>query len=119
MGDEAAVVTRDAAIVGVAEAVSPTGVLDLYGRELEAAMVREALADAGLMLADVDGISYRIEGSFDLQTYDAVIEEVVPALDSGLPVLNPGWEYRSFRHVLDIEARDQAVLRVAIGQTSL
>jgi acetyl-CoA acetyltransferase len=47
-----------AAIVGVADAASPTGELDLTGRALEAAMVREALADAGLTLADVDGVCY-------------------------------------------------------------
>ncbi|HEY3701126.1 MAG TPA: acetyl-CoA acetyltransferase [Acidimicrobiales bacterium] len=46
------------AIVGVADAASPTGELDRHGRHLEAAMVREALADAGLTLADVDGICY-------------------------------------------------------------
>jgi acetyl-CoA acetyltransferase len=45
-----------AAIVGVADAASPTGELDVRGRALEAAMIREALADAGLTLADVDGV---------------------------------------------------------------
>jgi acetyl-CoA acetyltransferase len=47
-----------AAIVGVADDVSPTGELDRHGRALEAAMVREALADAGLTLDDVDGVAY-------------------------------------------------------------
>ena len=47
-----------AALVGVADAASPTGELDAHGRALEAAMVHEALADAGLTLADVDGITY-------------------------------------------------------------
>jgi len=47
-----------AAVVGVADAASPTGVLDLHGRALEAAMVREALNDAGLTLDDVDGLCY-------------------------------------------------------------
>jgi len=47
-----------AALVGVADAVSPTGQLDTFGRALEAAMVREALADAGLALADVDGVCH-------------------------------------------------------------
>ena len=47
-----------AAIVGVADAASPTGVLELHGRALEAAMVREALADAGLTIDDVDGVCY-------------------------------------------------------------
>ena len=46
----------EAAIVGVADAASPTGELDTRGRVLEAAMIREALDDAGLTLADVDGI---------------------------------------------------------------
>lgn len=47
-----------AAIVGVADAVSPTGELDQHGRALEAAMIREALEDAGLTLADVDGVCH-------------------------------------------------------------
>ena len=47
-----------AALVGVADAVSPTGVLDSHGRALEAAVVKEALADAGLTLADVDGVCH-------------------------------------------------------------
>jgi len=47
-----------AALVGVADAASPTGELDSHGRALEAAMVHEALADAGLTLDDVDGVAY-------------------------------------------------------------
>ena len=47
-----------AAIVGVVDDVSPTGELDRHGRALEAAMVRAALDDAGLDLADVDGVAY-------------------------------------------------------------
>ena len=46
-----------AAIVGVADDVSPTGELERHGRRLEAAMVREALADAGLTMDDVDGLA--------------------------------------------------------------
>jgi acetyl-CoA acetyltransferase len=47
-----------AAIVGVSDAVSPTGELELRGRALEAAMIHEALEDAGLTLADVDGVCH-------------------------------------------------------------
>ena len=47
-----------AAIVGVADAVSPTGELELTGRALEATMVAEALADAGLTLDEVDGVCH-------------------------------------------------------------
>jgi acetyl-CoA acetyltransferase len=44
--------------VGVADAASPTGELELTGRALEAAMVKEALDDAGLTLADIDGVCH-------------------------------------------------------------
>jgi len=47
-----------AAIVGVDDDVSPTGDLDRSGRELEVAMVLGALDDAGLTLADVDGVCH-------------------------------------------------------------
>jgi acetyl-CoA acetyltransferase len=47
-----------AAVVGVADAVSPTGELDAHGRALEARVIREALADSGLTLADVDGLCH-------------------------------------------------------------
>jgi len=45
-------------VVGVADAASPTGQLELHGRALEAAMVKAALDDAGLTLADVDGVCH-------------------------------------------------------------
>jgi acetyl-CoA acetyltransferase len=45
-----------AAIVGVADAVAPSGELGGSVRGWEVAMVREALADAGLALSDVEGI---------------------------------------------------------------
>jgi acetyl-CoA acetyltransferase len=57
-----------AAIVGVADAASPSGELPLRGRALEAAMITEALADAGLTLADVDGVCHT-ESSMALAEY--------------------------------------------------
>lgn len=47
-----------AAVVGVAHDASPTGELDRTGRQLGAAMVHAALDDAGLTLADVDGVCH-------------------------------------------------------------
>jgi acetyl-CoA acetyltransferase len=46
------------ALVGVADDASPTGELELTGRALEAAMICEALADAGLSMSDVDGVTH-------------------------------------------------------------
>jgi len=47
-----------AAVVGVTDAVSPTGELELTGRALEAQMVRDVLDDAGLSLSDIDGVCH-------------------------------------------------------------
>ena len=57
-----------AAVVGVADDVSPTGELERTGRELEVAMVLAALDDAGLTLADVDGVCHA-ESSMALAEY--------------------------------------------------
>ena len=46
-----------AAIVGVADAVDASGMLDGSVPQLEARMIREALDDAGLTIADVDGVA--------------------------------------------------------------
>jgi acetyl-CoA acetyltransferase len=46
-----------AAIVGVADAVSPTGELDGSIRAIEASVISEALSDAGLSIRDVDAIA--------------------------------------------------------------
>src|ERR1700733_6751061 len=58
MSREEHTVRGAAAIVGVTDDVSPTGELDRTGRELEVAMVLGALEDAGLTLADVDGVCH-------------------------------------------------------------
>jgi len=44
------------AIVGIAEAVSSTGVLGIPERDLEVKMIKAALDDAGLKMSDVDGL---------------------------------------------------------------
>jgi acetyl-CoA acetyltransferase len=54
----ASTIRAASAIVGVADAVSPTGVLDTSGRALEAAMIEEALSEAGLSIGDVDGVCH-------------------------------------------------------------
>jgi acetyl-CoA acetyltransferase len=57
-----------AAVVGVADAASPTGELPVWGRALEAQMIQEALADAGLSLSDVDGVCHA-DSSLDLAEF--------------------------------------------------
>jgi acetyl-CoA acetyltransferase len=56
-----------AAVVGVADAASPTGELGAEAGALELAMVKEALSDAGLALSDVDGVCHAGLGPSSLQ----------------------------------------------------
>jgi alpha-L-fucosidase len=48
--------------------------------------------------AAVDGVTYQVQGSADLQSFNAPLIEVIPAHSTGLPPLDIGWSYRSFRH---------------------
>jgi len=90
-----------AAIVGVTDASSPTGELDTRGRVLEAAMIKAALDDAGLTLADVDGICYSgvatgiaeyldlhpryVEGTFvGGSSFEVHVEHAAAAIATGL-----------------------------------
>ena len=71
-----------AAIVGVADAVSPTGELDSHGRALEARVIREALEDAGLTLADVDGVCHA-QSSVALAEYLGIHPRFTEATSTG------------------------------------
>lgn len=57
MSDELFDLRARTAIVGVADRAAPSGVLDTWGHALQADVVHEALADAGLGLGDVDGLA--------------------------------------------------------------
>jgi acetyl-CoA acetyltransferase len=71
-----------AAIVGVADDVSPTGELDRHGRELEAAMITAALDDAGLTLADVDGVCHAMS-AVGLAEYLGIHPRYLESTNSG------------------------------------
>jgi acetyl-CoA acetyltransferase len=53
-----------AAIVGAADIVSPTGEIEGTPRAIEMAVIKEALDDAGLTIADVDGVASCTGGLF-------------------------------------------------------
>lgn len=44
-------------------------------------------------------LNYTIQGSNDLTLFDQAVTEVSPAVTEGLPVIDAGWTYRSFRLV--------------------
>ncbi len=57
MSSRAGTIRGNVAVVGAADAVSPDGMLDGSLRSLEAKVVTEALASAGLTLRDVDAVA--------------------------------------------------------------
>ncbi|ORV86226.1 acetyl-CoA acetyltransferase [Mycolicibacterium iranicum] len=76
-----------AAVVGVADEVSPDGVIDVPLRELEARVIRSALADAGLTLRDVDGLCTCTGGtlmhSVELAEYLGIAPRFTDATQTG------------------------------------
>lgn len=50
----------------------------------------------GEIVLEVDGLRYRIQGTPNLASWTLTMTEI-PAVTTGLPDLNPGYEYRSFR----------------------
>jgi acetyl-CoA acetyltransferase len=76
-----------AAIVGVADEVSPSGVIDVPLRELEARVITAALSDAGLSLNDVDGLCTCTGGtlmhSVELAEYLGIAPRFTDATQTG------------------------------------
>lgn len=75
------------AIVGVADEVSPSGVIDVPLRELEARVIMAALADAGMSLRDVDGLCTCTGGtlmhSVELAEYLGIATRFTDATQTG------------------------------------
>jgi acetyl-CoA acetyltransferase len=76
-----------AAIVGAADEVSPSGVIDIPLRELEARVIAAALTDAGLSLRDVDGLCTCTGGtlmhSVELAEYLGIAPRFTDATQTG------------------------------------
>ncbi|OBK82108.1 acetyl-CoA acetyltransferase [Mycobacterium sp. 1164985.4] len=76
-----------AAVIGVADEVSPSGVIDVPLRELEARVISAALADAGLSLRDVDGLCTCTGGtlmhSVELAEYLGITPRFTDATQTG------------------------------------
>lgn len=68
--------------------------------------------------AAVDGVTYTIQGSDQLATWDLVVSEVLgadkTAIETGLPALNSGWTYRTFQSPGAISGDPQDFLRAVI-----
>lgn len=73
----------------------------------------------GDLVSDVvDGLTYKIQGSTDLADFLSInVEEVSPALTSGLTDPDEGWEYRTFRLSDDTITAPRGFLRAVITES--
>jgi acetyl-CoA acetyltransferase len=83
-----------AAVVGVTDAVSPSGELDRTGRALEVQMVKEALDDAGLALGDIDGVCHHA-GSIQFAEYLGIHPRFTDSTTTGGSVFEVYLEHAS------------------------
>jgi len=68
--------------------------------------------------ADNSTIEYKIQGSTDLVDFvNANVTEVTPALSSGMPALDSGWEYRTFRLPGTVTTNPRGFLRAFVTDT--
>ena len=65
-----------------------------------------------------DDINYHVQATNSLSTYPLEVSEITGAeaatLQAGLPALNAGWEYRTFRAPGDISTTARQFMRVRI-----
>lgn len=70
----------------------------------------------------VDGLIYRVQGSDALQTWNLAVSEVTgadaTAIQTGLPALETGWFYRTFRSPGPIASDPADFLRVQVDYTN-
>ncbi len=78
----------------------------------------EFTSSGGDQVASQDGANYRVEGSYELQTWTLAVSEVVAnqPFKSALPPLPVGWEYRSFRLPDQTQETPRAFLRVVFDE---
>jgi len=70
----------------------------------------------GELSATMDGIVYSLSDSVDLIGFGNHIVEQVTVSDIGMPALNPGWSYRTFRLNRAISSPIWGFIRLRIGE---
>jgi hypothetical protein len=73
---------------------------------------------AGPALASQDGVDYTVRASLDLSTFAVGLDEVTPAIATGLPDPAPdGYEYRTFRVTTAQSANPKAFMQAIAAPT--
>jgi hypothetical protein len=102
--------SNDGKIVGKPVLIGPTDYLTLTFP------VRTGADFAGTPSATIDGLLYFVQATTDLSTPTGFYE-VIPAFETGLPALNPGYEYRTFTTFDDINTLGKTFFQMNVGPT--
>jgi len=74
---------------------------------------------ADALSAAQDGVQYQVRASGDLAAWTLDVDEVTPAFDAGLPALNSGWTYRTFRIAGPVATFSRVFFQVAVSQPAV
>ena len=67
-----------------------------------------------LVSATIDALVYMIEGDDDLSGFTSGVEEIT-ALATGLPLLDKGWSYRTFRLTSTVNSAPRGFIRAGVS----
>jgi transcriptional antiterminator Rof (Rho-off) len=70
---------------------------------------------ANSLTATKDDVEYIVRASADLSAWTLDVDEVTPALSAGLPALNDGWSYRTFRIAGPVSLRPKAYFQLGVN----
>jgi len=74
-------------------------------------------SEEGSPTASIDGITYTVEATDDIPSWGTEpMEEVLPAITSGLATPDAGWEYHTFRAVATPAEKSQMFIRARVEQ---
>jgi hypothetical protein len=77
-----------------------------------------SFSGAGPLTGSVDGVDYTVRGSLDLSAFTLGLDEVTPAIVTGLPDPAPdGYEYRTFRVTAAQSANPKAFMQSVANPT--
>ncbi len=63
-------------------------------------------------------VKYHIQASTDLADWTLDVDPVTPALDAGLPALDSGWSYKTFRVASPVGSEDRIFMHVIVEPAS-
>lgn len=64
-----------------------------------------------------DGVDYSVRASLDLSVFTLAVDEVSPAITTGLPTVPSGYTYRTFRVTAPKTANPKAFIQVKTSPT--